>query len=118
MKLLFQTTTPFMSKASLEYLNKIEEAKFLFENNESESWSQSAEDVEFNLMFFKHNIWNDYTNLKNQKKNVLLNALASTDVSDLLLFDQIKGIEGNSVRLEWALRVYAQFLDIEMKEDS
>jgi hypothetical protein len=94
-----------MSQAILEYLNRIEEAKFLFENKES--WALSAEDVEFNVMLFKHNMWNDSVN-----KN-LLKALASTDVSDLHFFDEIRGIEEKSVKQEWALRAYAKFLDIE-----
>jgi hypothetical protein len=96
-----------MSQASLEYLNRIEEAKFSFENKESVSWTLSAEDVEFNVMLFKHNMRNDSVN-----KN-LLKALASTDVSDLHFFDEIRGIEENSVKQEWALRAYAKFLDIE-----
>ncbi len=107
MKRLFEITTPYMSEASLEYLNSIEEAKFLFANKESDSWTSSAENVEFNIMLFKYNMWNDSI------KKKLIKALASTDVSDLLLFDEIKGIEGNSVKQEWALIAYSKFLDIE-----
>ena len=36
MKCFFQIKTPYMNQPSSEYSIRIEEAKFLFENNESE----------------------------------------------------------------------------------
>ena len=107
MKCLFKIETPYMTQASLEYLKTMNELKFMFENRDSESWTVSSEDVDLNIMIFKHNLLTDCDN------KILLKALASTDQSDLFIFDDIRGIDGVNKRQEWALRGYAKYLDIE-----
>jgi hypothetical protein len=69
--------------------------------------TMTSDEIEFDLMLFR---CNTLTYLDDKK---LAMALASTDESDLLLFDSMAGIKANGIKEEWVLRIYNHFLDIE-----
>ena len=91
---LFEVETPFLTNSSVEYLHNDNDVNFLFA-----AWTMTAEEVEFDLMLYRHNT---LTTLDNKK---LAMALASTDESNFFLFDTMTGIKANGIKEEWVLRI-------------
>ena len=104
---LFTVETPLLSCISLGCLQANKDINFMYENEKSISWTLSAEEVEFDTIFFK---CNNLNTLENKK---LVMALYSTGVTDLYLLDDMIESNSNDIKQKWALSIYLGFLDIE-----
>ncbi len=107
---LVLSETPILSELSIEQLRKIEKLSFLFELNESDAWTLTLEEAEFNSAFYSKD------NTDTVKSSRFLQSLETLNLSDLYIYDSIEGLNKKSTTSEWAIRVYELYMDLENEQ--